>query len=285
MAKHKLRKKDPNARQRLAAVKHAEAQLERPMTGQSNAMLRPETIATRTELFQPRGFFHGMYELDNDHVKKLAREIRIKGELDPVLVVKLGGDWVCVDGHHRLEAYRKNKWSGTIKCRWFAGDVRQAVDESIRRNSIVKLEVPQPDKLEEAWKRTVLKWGSKADVVKLCGVSDGLVGMMRRVFAKYHATDEGAETFRARLGKRIDEARWPDARNAYLGQEKKPFNAHEEAARLARSLHSRLHDRLSRDPEITARALALYDTQLPGRLWQWLHTFKGGLPEDPEGGE
>jgi hypothetical protein len=89
MAKHKLRKKDPNARQRLAAVKHAEAQLERPMTGQSNAMLRPETIATRTELFQPRGFFHGMYELDNDHVKKLAREIRIKGELDPFLSLNL----------------------------------------------------------------------------------------------------------------------------------------------------------------------------------------------------
>src|ERR1035437_11176812 len=121
MAKRKLRKQDTNARQRAKAVKEAEVELKRPTAGKATVELKPQEIFERTELFQPRGFFHGLSELDFDHVHKLAREIRIRGELEQLLVVKLDRTWVCVDGHHRLEAYRKNKWRETIKCRWFEG--------------------------------------------------------------------------------------------------------------------------------------------------------------------
>jgi Recombinase/ParB-like nuclease domain len=50
-----------------------------------------------------------------------ARRIGIDGELDPVLVIRLGKEWVCVDGHHRIAAYRLRKHKKPIRCEWFTG--------------------------------------------------------------------------------------------------------------------------------------------------------------------
>jgi hypothetical protein len=60
--------------------------------------------------------------------------------------------------------------------------VREATDESLRRNEKTHLEVDQGDKAEEAWKRTLLGWGSKAQVVNLTGCGEGTVAKMRRAF-------------------------------------------------------------------------------------------------------
>src|SRR5262245_13543196 len=68
--------------------------------------LRTSEIKERLELFQPREFGYGTRSVDPDWVKELARRIGIHGELDPVLVIRLGKEWVCVDGHHRIAAYR-----------------------------------------------------------------------------------------------------------------------------------------------------------------------------------
>src|SRR5262249_27684732 len=145
--------------------------------------IRPSLIVTLPELFQPRGFA-SRNALDAGHVKKLVRRIATKGELKPPLVVQLGTEWVCVDGHHRIAAYLEHhgkQWSGTIRCQWFAGTIREAVDESVRRNDEIKLEMRIGDKFEAAWQRVVLGWGSKREIKEVTGVSDGLIGMMRRV--------------------------------------------------------------------------------------------------------
>jgi hypothetical protein len=252
-------------------VQKAQAELVRPNNGETTVTLKVQEIATRTELFQPRGFFHQLFEIDNAHVTKLEREIRIKGELDPVIVVKLGETWTCIDGHHRLAAYEKNRWTQPITCVWFGGSIKEAVDESIRRNAIVKLEVPQPDRLEEAWRRVVLGWGSKADIVKLCGVGDGTVAKMRRAKELYKLRgDIGAKLFRERLGQRLEETRWSAVLAAYHDLPERLFDEKEKAAKLARQLRARMDDKLSRDPVITARAIALYDAELPDKLWQRL---------------
>ena len=271
MARHRPRKEEANAWRRRTAVESAEAELkatkDRPASRQEKVLLTVDKITTRTELFQPRGFFSGLHELDMNYVRnKVGREIHIKGELDPVLVIKLGNAWVCVDGHHRLEAYKVNKWKQPITCEWFPGSVRDAVDESIRRNLVVKLEVTQTDRLEEAWRRVVLKWGSKAEIRKLCVVSDGILGKMRRAFAMFTGTDGVAKKLRQSLGKPLEKARWREVHATYLGIETKEFDEHEAAAKLARSIRSRLHDRLSRKPEVTALALAIYDPTLPEKL-------------------
>jgi hypothetical protein len=43
----------------------------------------------------------------------------------------------------------------------------------------VKLNISQPNRSEEAWKRVLMGWGSKSQIVQLCSVSDGLVAEMR----------------------------------------------------------------------------------------------------------
>src|SRR5512144_469541 len=114
----------------------AERELKKPPSGMlETVQISLSQITTRPELFQPRGFVNGA--LDKTHVKKLARRIATKGELDPPLVVKIGRKWICVDGHHRIAAYVDQRWQGhygTVRCHWFAGSVRDAVDESVRRN-------------------------------------------------------------------------------------------------------------------------------------------------------
>lgn len=272
MAKHRLRKEEATAARRRKAVESAEAELtatnDKPTPGRKMVTLTIDKIFTRTELFQPRGFFSGLHELDMNYVRnKLGRAIRIKeAELDPILVIKLGNTWCCVDGHHRLEAYKLNRWKPPITCEWFQGNVRDAVDESIRRNMGVKLEVAQTDRLEEAWRRVVLKWGSKAEIRQLCVVSDGVLGKMRRAFTMFTGTDDVAKKLQQSLGKPLEKARWREVHAAYLGIEPKEFDEQEAAAKLARSIRSRLHDKLSRNPQITALALAMYDPTLPEKL-------------------
>jgi hypothetical protein len=248
----------------IAEVQHKTS--ERPQTTPEYVDLRPNEIEMRPELFQPREFSFGAKDVDKHYVKKLAGEIETAGELDPILVIRLGVTWVCVDGHHRVRAYQKVRWRGTIKCEWFGGSVREAVDEGMRRNRTVKLEVPRADRQEQAWKRTLLELGSKSEVVRLCGVSEGIVAMMRRVKALANAQTEEGKAFRQRLDAPITEKSWSLAKLAYIGAEQTKMDIEARAGQLAREISARLESRLSKDPEVTARALAIYDPELPTPL-------------------
>jgi ParB-like nuclease domain len=243
------------------AVRTAQAMLDategRPEGPGKRVALSVDEIKTQTELFQPRSFFMGSYELDLGFVTKLKREIGIRGALDPLLVIKLGHQFICLDGHHRLEAYKRLEWKLPITCDWFSGTIRQAVDETIRRNSILKLPMSQPDKLDAAWKRTVLGWGSKAEIKKLCGVSESLIAKMRRVVRRYHEDSDAGRLFRERLGAglKIEDVPWGHAHAAYHDFDQKEVNQEDAAAKLAKRIHSSFSDYLSLDPEVTALAL------------------------------
>jgi hypothetical protein len=257
------------------SVKEAEARLERPkVTDERYVDLLPKDIRTRLELFQPRRPGWGTRELDTKNINRLAQRIKRKGELDPVLVVKLetanlytgeldGHEWVVVDGHHRIAAYLKRKWPGTIKCEWFAGTVREAADESLRRNEIIHLEVQQGDKAEEAWKRVLLGWGSKRDIVRLTGTSDGIVARMRRAVKGHQEQATGkaktpmGEKLVAALGSDLRDHTWTKVNRVLLDLTPKEWNVDDAAAKLARQLVNRMTNKLAVDPEVTARALWL----------------------------
>ena len=240
----------------------------------------PKLIVTRPELFQPRGFYRG--ELDAGHVTKLARRIKTKGELDPPLVVKLGRKWVCVDGHHRIAAYTKQSWTGTIRCVWFAGSVSEAVDESVRLNDVAKLEIGRGDRYEAAWQRVVLGRGSKSEIRRLTGVSDGLIGMMRRVVQAHKRKDAFGKELRKKLPS-IKDVTWSNARSAYLNLTPSEWNYREDAAKLARALRNRMHGKLSENKVVTALALALYDPDLPGPLAAALRQVKADMSDEDTG--
>jgi hypothetical protein len=268
-----------------AAVEAAERELVRPSDGkQQRVQLQPKGITTKPELFQPRGFANGF--LDQEHVYKLVKHIEAKGELEPPLVVKLGKKWVCVDGHHRVAAYVKRNTAGkpeTISCLWFPGTVREAVDESVRRNDVLKLPMRRSEKLEAAWQRVVLHWGSKRDIAKLTGVSERLVANMRAALRAYEGEEGRARLLRNKIGGDIRDASWSLVRNAINNITPAEWDHKKEAAKLAATLRSRLHDRLSDNPIVTALALAMYDERLPRRLVAELpNTIREMQQEDQE---
>jgi ParB-like nuclease family protein len=262
-----------SVRDTAEALKIAEAQLERPEVtngGPVYVQVRPQDIRERLELFQPRRPGYGLRTLDTRHVGKLAVRIERK-DMDPVLVVKLGREWVVVDGHHRLAAYRKLKHAESIKCEWFAGTVREATDESLRRNEKTHLEVQQGDKHEEAWKRTLLGWGSKRDVVKLTGCGDGTVAKMRRAMRSHREYNKKVqsdtdrlwgEKLHTQLGADLRVHAWSKVNRILLDLSPKQWDMNDAAARLANNITLRLTNKLSEDPEVTARALWLYDRDM-----------------------
>jgi hypothetical protein len=268
------------------AVRRAEGELRRPNENEARAIdVRPADIETRTELFQPRMLTHGGREVDPKHVKKLGKRIGNQGELGPVVVVKLRDRWVCVDGHHRLGAYADQEWEGTIRVNWFAGTVREAVAESRNLNNVDKLEMSRQDNYATAWQRTVLGWGSAAEVSRETNVSRRLAASMRAVREAYNKNDEISARMRGALG-RLEDSSWQAARAAYLGLKAGPERTlQDKAATLAKQLTKKMTDFLSRDPEVTALALKLYDRELPQPLASALQQYVtqiGGDDDDDE---
>jgi hypothetical protein len=123
------------------AVMKAEKTLKRPKGPNETVLLMPSEIKTRPELFQVREFSFGAIDTDPDHVKTLARNIGIHGELDPITVIKLGTKFVIVEGHRRVGAYKSVPWTQPITCKWFAGSVREAIDESMRAKRVLDANV------------------------------------------------------------------------------------------------------------------------------------------------
>jgi ParB/Sulfiredoxin domain len=260
------------------ALQDAEARLERPEVNGGETVyiqVKPRDIGERLELFQPRRPGWGTRTLETAYVNELATRITRKGEIDPVLVVKLktgmtrrGYEWIVVDGHHRIAAYLKLNRKETIKCEWFAGSAREATDESLRRNEKIHLRADQGDKAEEAWKRTLLGWGSKAEVVSLTGCGEGTVAKMRRTALCHQRHTAGAE--RTPQGEKLHKAfprglkyhKWSEVNRVLLDLSPQDWNSDDAAAKLSRQLVTRMTNTLSRNPEVTAHALWLYDRDL-----------------------
>jgi hypothetical protein len=288
--KHQLGKITPQLTAK--SLGEAEARLVKPEVIEGHPVyvdLKPEGIKERLELFQPRRPGYGLRTLDTNHVNALVTRINRKGKLDPPLVVKFGTvnpntgkvdghEWVVVDGHHRLAAYRKAKHTGTIRCQWFDGSVRAAMDASVHRNEKIHLRIEQGDKHEAAWTRTLLDWdgkdwrSSKKDVVQLTGAGEGTVAVMRRVVKWHHNFKTGAdkdpmgERLFKQLGSDLSAHPWSKVNVVRLDLSPKEEGVHDAAAKLSRELNKRMPVLRTLDPAITARALWLYIPDLCPQL-------------------
>jgi hypothetical protein len=250
-------------RQKALAEAEKEFARSRKKRGKSkHVSLRTSEIKERLELFQPREFSYGASTVDPDWVKELARRTGIDGELDPVLVIHIGSEWVCVDGHHRIAAYRMRNHKKPIKCEWFCGTPTQAVEESMRRNKKNTLPIPNADRLEEAWRRVLLDQGSKREIVKACSVGPSTVANMRKAKRRYEADPE----FAALVGRPLLETSWGIMKLAARNGDDKETDLQERAGVLARTLSRKMTDLLKRDPMVTAYAIAKYDPRLPRSL-------------------
>lgn len=129
------------------------------------------------------------------HIRKLAAIVRQGQALDPVKVVAFGDAWFLVDGHHRLEAYRKAKWTRPVPV-----DAAHSPLEGLERvlwaegvgaaeNKKDRLNVSVADKASAAWRSVVQGSGSKAETARTFGVSERNVATMRVV--KKRLSDAG----------------------------------------------------------------------------------------------
>jgi hypothetical protein len=224
--------------------------------------IRTSEIKERLELFQPREFSYGARSVDPEWARELARRIGIQGELDSVLVIRIGNEWVCVDGHHRIAAYRLRSHKKPIKCEWFDGTPTQAVDESMRRNNKDTLPIPSADRREEAWRRVLLDQGSKKEISQACGVSLSTLANMRKAKRRYENDPE----FAARVARPLMETSWGVMLLADHNGDEHESDLDDRAGTLARTIRRRLSDLLIKDPVVTAHALAKYHKHLPRTL-------------------
>ncbi len=135
--------------------------------GKEIAHLSPEELTLRRlptrdvrtveALFQPRQLEEGAAQ-SGQHLEELKRALQARGRLDPITVFKIGGEWVCIDGHHRLEAYRQagRKRLTHIPIKIFTGSLEEALCFSIAANAPDKLNLSRADKYEAAWRLVLL---------------------------------------------------------------------------------------------------------------------------------
>lgn len=161
-----------------------------PLTDRERGLRRLpiESVRTLESVFQPRQMEDA--GASGKHLGELKRVLHEHGKLDPISVVKAGGEWYCIDGHHRLEAYRQSAASSErthLPVKVFSGTLEEALQVSIKVNAPDKLNLTKEDKLEAAWRLVVLGEGSVAQVAIVTTISERTVQHMRRKLERARA--------------------------------------------------------------------------------------------------
>lgn len=157
---------------------HRESGSEQPKPHPTS--IAPQQIRQEPGLFQHRN--PSPYDSEQ-HVRGLAAAIKDGASLDPITVWWGGYDYICIDGHHRLAAYRATgREQSAVPVEVFDGSLTDAVAEAARRNTRRKLQMTPAERANAAWRLTVLCPDSmtKKEVAEATGVSTSTVANMRR---------------------------------------------------------------------------------------------------------
>lgn len=264
-------------------------QRSKPQTARPETLL-PSAIRTAPEVFQPRIIVGDV--VDGYHVRELTRALATQDNdaLDPIVVMQIGKDAYCVDGHHRLAAYKAAGIATPIPVEWFEGSVLDGHWEAVRRNVKDKLAMSRDAKLEAAWRAVVLGQLSKAAIVQLTGVANGTIGTMRSKFrdlkdAQSAAIDEFAEAGSSDNGDAEEsflcDLTWREAKaygkgHVERGAEWEEKIINEWAQRLAKEFGAEW----GKQPQLAAAAIARYSERMPEKL---IEVWKeDGLIDDPD---
>lgn len=228
-----------------------------------------KSIRTCPEVFQPRN-------VSEHHVSELAKAIKARGEVDPILVIKVGTGVVVIDGHHRRAAYERAGVKSGIPVSYFEGTLDEAVLEAGKANTKLKLGMSSTERQDFAWRLVLMGKHSKREIVDSANVSNGQVGNMRKV--------------REELGARANDLhRWKDARRAADGlpdwsetdderQLRLQALADDYADRLAKTFGTKL----ARNTEVAAMALEVHFGR---KLPELLRELQGFVAVEEDGEE
>lgn len=223
------------------------------------------TITTLRTLFQVR-------EEDPDHTDEIARALRAGANVPPLLVLDTGKRLILIDGHHRLEAHRLAGLED-VAVEAFLGSVTEAVLQACSANSATKLPMTASQRQDAAWRYVQLQRHSKRDISRATGCSERTVATMRTVLGRI---GEEAATTRSwseamKLDRASDHADHTEAEH----EEWIEATAQRYADRLARTFGGKL----TSNPEIAARALAIH---LGRRLPSVVLELRDYMPDQEE---
>lgn len=235
-------------------------------------------IKTSPALFQFRA------PLDHQrrsHVADMARAVKDGNPLAALLVWWGGDGWYCLDGHHRLEAYRVGKWAldKPVPVSVYRGSVVQAMLKAAHANSPAKLQMNPREKSQAAWElvtSTTSKEATGSHIAKAATVSRRLVCFMRKVQRGLLARNPDEDLAGSSWWKKREEfARQEGSGEDIDWEARDEEEAKEWAEKIARTFGTRPQTR----PETLAKALEIYDSRLVAFfLDYWRDAL---LPDDP----
>lgn len=253
----------------LMIESHAEDALPEPDLGE-NPKLPIADIRMVPEIFQPRGQGQNAVS-DEFHVEELAQQLSLKLEtgLDPIVVFWSGREWLLVDGHHRLAAYKESEEWGDkpVPVSPFKGSLQSALVESVGLNSKVYLQFDQQDRLDAAWRLLCLGEPKADEVITATGVS------RRQVFKMKRRQREILEAFPENTKAGLAEYTWRQARGLNLeGLTELPERDEDWERKLAadwkRRLQKTFGNKITKNPEAFAMALRQLNSGLPAMLME-----------------
>lgn len=207
------------------------------------------------------------------HIRALASKAKTSplGTLDPLTVWWDGKGWACIDGHHRMDAYRVAGTSD-IPVVVLEGSIEDALVLSAKANTRDKLQMGRGEKSNAAWHLVVHTSLSKAEQADASGVSERQVALMRKAKATLEAM--GIEN--------LEDMGWEEARRKAAGEGAMPEWNEGETEKRAQEMATRLHKALGKGSiskiEVFARALEIYSPL----LYEGLEALFREQPEDEE---
>jgi hypothetical protein len=226
------------------------------------------SIKEMPEVYQPRD---GIADF---HITELVKAIDRVGDLDPITVMMVGDQCVLINGHHRLEAYRRAKRKPKdVPVRYFDGDPLQALIEAGSENGKVRLNLTSRERQDFAWRLVLTGLLTRPQIEEAAGISRAQVTLMRKAMTVL-GDDAGHYST------------WFKARNAANGREQQQFTdediqmwKEQRSDRIADEMARRFGMNLVNDTEIAAMALAKYFGR---KLEDLVRDLGGHLPEDFE---
>lgn len=213
-----------------------------------------------------------------EHADALVRTLKAKpqGErwLDPVVVFEVAGVDYCVDGHHRIVAYKRAKVQGKVPVTRIGGSLADAIAASVKLNSKVILPLTREQRHEAAWKLVKIGHGTKELQAQLSGMGQTFIAELRRLKRGLTVThpevDWGSlwEAKRLEQGEK-DRPEWTEE----MGQAEIEEYAHRLLKTFGRKLHTRTTAVVCAlasiiTPQCVVESLAPYDIEYGPHLWE-----------------
>ena len=245
----------------------------KPEPEQKPTHLPLDSIDTCETVFQHRS---GYLAASNAHLESLKKALQVGTckFFDPITVYWIDGSWYCIDGHHRLQAYRDQKVADPIPVNVYSGTLDKAIGKALLSNSRDKLAMSQAEKSNAAWRLVIGTELSKSSISKSASVSERTVARMRCI--RNDLIENHPE-------QPLDALDWKHADALAKGKnlsDKFDLDSWKEevAQKLANTLSRHCGKELSKSPEITARALEIYDQRLLPQMIEWVSP----VPDDFE---